>query len=98
VLKDRLYISAPQIAWTTLGADCVWHIGEALVRLLAPIMSFTCEESGNTCRRSKDAKRACIWRLPFGRRDRAGKDRESGVEVQVPHDDWNDAALFATKC
>ena len=44
VLKDRLYISAPKSHGRRSAQTAVWRIGEALVRLLAPIMSFTCEE------------------------------------------------------
>jgi isoleucyl-tRNA synthetase len=44
VLKDRLYISAPKSRGRRSAQTAVWRIGEALVRLLAPIMSFTCEE------------------------------------------------------
>ncbi len=44
VLKDRLYISAPKSKGRRSAQTAVWRIGEALVRLLAPIMSFTCEE------------------------------------------------------
>jgi len=44
VLKDRLYISAPKSQARRSAQTAVWRIGEALVRLLAPIMSFTCEE------------------------------------------------------
>ena len=44
VLKDRLYISAPKSHGRRSAQTAIWHIGEALVRLLAPIMSFTAEE------------------------------------------------------
>ena len=44
VLKDRLYISAPKSQGRRSAQTAIWRIGEALVRLLAPIMSFTCEE------------------------------------------------------
>jgi isoleucyl-tRNA synthetase len=44
VLKDRLYISAPKSEARRSAQTAAWHIGEALVRLLAPIMSFTSEE------------------------------------------------------
>ncbi|MFZ3342323.1 MAG: isoleucine--tRNA ligase [Terriglobales bacterium] len=44
VLKDRLYISAPQSHGRRSAQTAAWHVGEALVRLLAPIMSFTAEE------------------------------------------------------
>jgi isoleucyl-tRNA synthetase len=44
VLKDRLYISAPKSQARRSAQTAVWRIGEALVRGLAPIMTFTCEE------------------------------------------------------
>jgi isoleucyl-tRNA synthetase len=44
VLKDRLYISAPGSRGRRSAQTAIWRIGEALVRLLAPIMSFTAEE------------------------------------------------------
>jgi isoleucyl-tRNA synthetase len=44
VLKDRLYISAPKSHGRRSAQTAIWHIGEALVRLLAPILSFSCEE------------------------------------------------------
>jgi isoleucyl-tRNA synthetase len=44
VLKDRLYISAPKSEARRSAQTAIWKIGEALVRLLAPILSFTCEE------------------------------------------------------
>jgi isoleucyl-tRNA synthetase len=44
VLKDRLYTSAPKSAGRRAAQTAIWRIGEALVRLLAPIMSFTCDE------------------------------------------------------
>jgi len=44
VLKDRLYISAPKSHQRRSAQTAAWRIGEALVRLLAPIMTFTAEE------------------------------------------------------
>jgi isoleucyl-tRNA synthetase len=44
VLKDRLYTSAHKSLSRRAAQTAIWRIGEALVRLLAPIMSFTCEE------------------------------------------------------
>ncbi len=44
VLKDRLYISAPKSQARRSAQTAIWRIGEAMSRLLAPIMSFTCEE------------------------------------------------------
>ena len=44
VLKDRLYISAPKSPARRSAQTAIHRIGEALTRLLAPIMTFTCEE------------------------------------------------------
>jgi isoleucyl-tRNA synthetase len=44
VLKDRLYTSAPNSPGRRAAQTTIWRILEAMVRLLAPIMSFTCEE------------------------------------------------------
>jgi isoleucyl-tRNA synthetase len=44
VLKDRLYTAAPNASARRSAQTAVWKIGETLVRLTAPIMSFTAEE------------------------------------------------------
>jgi isoleucyl-tRNA synthetase len=44
VLKDRLYTAARKSVSRRAAQTAIWRIGEALVRLLAPIMSFTSEE------------------------------------------------------
>jgi isoleucyl-tRNA synthetase len=44
VLKDRLYTFAPKSRARRSGQSAIWLIGEVLVRLLAPIMSFTVDE------------------------------------------------------
>src|SRR5258708_7434418 len=44
VLKDRLYTSSPNSRLRRSPQTAIWHIGEALARLLAPILSFTTEE------------------------------------------------------
>ncbi len=44
VLKDRLYISAPNSSARRSAQTALWKIGETLVRAVAPIMSFTAEE------------------------------------------------------
>jgi isoleucyl-tRNA synthetase len=44
VLKDRLYTSARKSVARRAAQTAIWSIGEALVRLLAPIVSFTCDE------------------------------------------------------
>jgi isoleucyl-tRNA synthetase len=44
IVKDRLYTFGKTSAGRRAAQTALWRIGEALVRLLAPIMSFTCDE------------------------------------------------------
>jgi isoleucyl-tRNA synthetase len=44
VIKDRLYTYAPNSPGRRSGQTAVWRICEAMARLLAPILTFTCEE------------------------------------------------------
>lgn len=44
IVKDRLYTYAPNSAGRRSAQTSLWRICEAMVRLLAPIMSFTCDE------------------------------------------------------
>ncbi len=44
VVKDRLYTSAPDSPGRRSAQTATWRIAEALVRLVAPIMSFTADE------------------------------------------------------
>ncbi len=44
ILKDRLYVSAPSAAPRRAAQTALYKILDALVRLMAPILSFTAEE------------------------------------------------------
>ena len=44
IIKDRLYTSAPNSTPRRSAQTAVWRICEAMARLLAPILTFTCEE------------------------------------------------------
>jgi isoleucyl-tRNA synthetase len=44
VIKDRLYTYAAGSAGRRSAQTALWRISEAMARLLAPILSFTCEE------------------------------------------------------
>ena len=44
ILKDRLYTFGAQSKARRSAQTAIWRIGDALVRLLAPILVFTCEE------------------------------------------------------
>ncbi|ADW68538.1 isoleucine--tRNA ligase [Granulicella tundricola] len=45
VLKDRLYTFAPDHPERRSAQTALWRIAEALVRLIAPILSFTADEA-----------------------------------------------------
>ncbi len=47
ILKDRLYTSAPKSAARRSAQTALYRLGDALVRLLAPITTFTSEEVWN---------------------------------------------------
>jgi isoleucyl-tRNA synthetase len=44
ILKDRLYTTPAEGQARRSAQTALWHIGEAMVRWLAPILSFTAEE------------------------------------------------------
>jgi len=44
VIKDRLYTYAPNSSGRRSAQTAIWRISEAMVRLLAPILTFTSEE------------------------------------------------------
>ena len=45
ILKDRLYTSGANSRARRAAQNALWHITHALLRLLAPILSFTAEEA-----------------------------------------------------
>jgi isoleucyl-tRNA synthetase len=54
ILKDRLYTCGARSAARRSAQTALWHVTHALVRLLAPILSFTAEE---------------LWQVLTGRAD-----------------------------
>ena len=45
ILKDRLYTAGTDSASRRSAQNALWHITQALLRLMAPILSFTAEEA-----------------------------------------------------
>ena len=45
ILKDRLYTNAPDSKTRRSAQTALWHITQSLVRVMAPILSFTAEEA-----------------------------------------------------
>ena len=100
VVKDRLYTSAPNSHGRRSAQTATWRIAEALVRLVAPIMSFTADEiwsflpavAGPTGKRASGAlsqSRRHHWACHDpARREAVWKDFETLMKVR-------DAALKA---
>ena len=47
ILKDRLYTAPPRSPARRSAQTAIWRVAHALVRLLAPVLSFTAEEVWN---------------------------------------------------
>ncbi|MDQ7989268.1 MAG: isoleucine--tRNA ligase [Candidatus Dactylopiibacterium sp.] len=45
ILKDRLYTTAPDSLARRSAQTALWHVTQTLVKLMAPILSFTAEEA-----------------------------------------------------
>ena len=92
VLKDRMYTFAPTSQARRSAQTVLWQITEALVRLVAPILSFTADE---------------VWEyLPAveGREERAsgavsqaGRDLFAKIRLTVL-DEWKKLFAIRTKC
>ena len=54
ILKDRLYTAAPGSHARRSAQTALWHITSSVVRLMAPILSFTAEELWAVFSRRKD--------------------------------------------
>jgi isoleucyl-tRNA synthetase len=54
ILKDRLYTCAARSAARRSAQTALWHVTHALVRLMAPILSFTAEELWQVFTRDAD--------------------------------------------
>ncbi len=54
ILKDRLYTCAPGSAARRSAQTALWQVTHALVRLMAPILSFTAEELWHVLTRDAD--------------------------------------------
>jgi isoleucyl-tRNA synthetase len=54
ILKDRLYTCGAKSAARRSAQTALWHIAQCLVRLMAPILSFTAEEAWQVMSGSED--------------------------------------------
>jgi isoleucyl-tRNA synthetase len=65
ILKDRLYTTAPRSLERRSAQTAIYRLHLALVRLLAPVLSFTCEEVWrHTTRSGEDAESIHVEYFP----------------------------------
>jgi isoleucyl-tRNA synthetase len=60
VLKDRLYTTTPKSHARRSAQTAMWRVTEALVRLMAPVLTFTTEEVWTHLPKAKTPPRAFI--------------------------------------
>ena len=94
VLKDRLY-TFPRTSPERLSAQtALWRIGEALLRLVAPVLSFTADEVWQYMPKLASRPESVHLALFPNANDVTGeiRDREQATQVRA---DWD--ALFAVR-
>ncbi len=62
IVKDRLYVSDRDDRERRAAQTVLYDTAQALVRLLAPILSFTAEEIWFYLRKEGEPKRCSCWR------------------------------------
>jgi isoleucyl-tRNA synthetase len=90
VLKDRLYISAAKSHGRRSAQTAIWRLGETLVRLLAPITSFTCEEIWQYLPKvagREDSVHLALFQT--GSEMTGQANAESAEQPSKSDDDWN---------
>jgi isoleucyl-tRNA synthetase len=88
ILKDRLYTSPRNSRERRSAQTALWRIGEALVRLVAPIMSFTAEEVWKYMPEMKSRPESVHLTLLPNSNDVTGeiRDREQASTIRA---DWD---------
>ncbi|MBU4612633.1 isoleucine--tRNA ligase [Achromobacter sp. GG226] len=61
ILKDRLYTTAADSAARRSAQTGLWHITQTLLRLMAPILSFTAEEAWSLLPHADEAAKKTIF-------------------------------------
>jgi isoleucyl-tRNA synthetase len=89
IIKDRLYTYAPNSPGRRSAQTAVWRISEAMTLLLAPILTFTCEEVwGHLPRTSGRPDSVHLAQFP--------DSREVLGRASVPEDDPLEARDWST--
>jgi isoleucyl-tRNA synthetase len=83
VLKDRMYTFAPTSHERRSAQTVLWKITEALVRLVAPILSFTADEVWEYLPPSKAAKQRASGAVSQAGGDLLGRSRPAARRVEA---------------
>jgi isoleucyl-tRNA synthetase len=63
ILKDRLYTAAENSRARRSAQSALWHILQAVTRLMAPVLSFTAEEIWTTLQKQGDSVMLATWHV-----------------------------------
>jgi isoleucyl-tRNA synthetase len=88
VLKDRLYTSAPKSHARRSAQTALWRLGDALVRLMAPTITFTADEVWEFLPRIAGSPDSVHLTLFPEARDLTG-DLPAGFDAQRLVDEWS---------
>ena len=64
ILKDRLYTTAPGSLARRSAQTALWHITQAMLRWMAPFLSFTAEEAWKFAGKSESIFMETYWQFP----------------------------------
>ena len=94
VLKDTLYTSAKFSKKRRSAQTAVWRIGEALVRLVAPIMSFTADEIWRHLPKLRDREQSVHIAQFFSAAEITGPTATSGEDHGTLRREWETMFLL----
>jgi isoleucyl-tRNA synthetase len=94
VLKDRLYTSAPKSKARRSAQTALWRMGDALIRLMAPTMSFTAEEVWDALPKTANKAESVHLTLFPAAEDLTGT-LPAGFDVAAHEAEW--ASLLAVR-
>ena len=94
LIKDRLYTSATDSAKRRSAQTAIWRVAEAMVRLVAPLASFTADEVWEYLPKSKDRAASVHVALFPAAQEIFGGDVEPSL-LRTVNADWS--ALMAVR-
>jgi isoleucyl-tRNA synthetase len=94
LLKDRMYTFAPTSRARRSAQTAIWKIAEALIRLLAPVLSFTSEEAWEFLP-PVASRESSVHLAYFPTRGDLAPTEVTTAQAEATLEDWN--ALFAVR-